>query len=190
MRPNLAGHQPGFIVSAGPPRMRGLPGRRLCQAGACCDRCPGRDAWLDTLRSPGLPRRRRRPLVAVVSPLAARVHPRSALAGTESPDCQTPVRAAQKRAVCYPSIDCPNREPVGKAVRFQCSTGPTIPSSAGAPAMPLLPSHDGSGIRSAPRTWLPEVIGPSARHPRGPLRADHPSSRAGPFPRSRPAQGQ
>src|SRR5215472_8546929 len=130
MRPGPAGRRPGFIHSVRPLRTRGPVGRRRRRTGAGCDRSPGRDAWLDTLRTPGLPRRRRRPLVAVVSPLAARVHPRFALAGTEAPDCQTPVRDGPKGAVCYPSIDGPNRSPAGKTTRFEPSTGPTVPLGA------------------------------------------------------------
>jgi hypothetical protein len=180
MRPGPANRRPGFIHAVRPLRTRGPLGRRRRRTGACCDRSPGRDAWLDTLRTPGLPRRRRRPLVAVVSPLAARTHPRFALAGTEAPDCQTPVRDGPKGAVCYPCIDGPNRSPAGKAIRFEPSTGPTVPLGAGQPPVSLVPSHDGGDIRLTPRTFHRNAATHSARPRRGPLRADHPSSGARP----------
>src|SRR5262249_53780501 len=114
--------------------------------------------------------------MAVVSPLVARVHPRFRPRGHRTPYCQTPVRDGPKRAVCYPSIDGSNPSSAGKATRFGPSTGPTVPSGAGAPPAPILPPRGGIGIRPTPRTFRRNTSAHFAWCPHGLLRADHPSS--------------
>lgn len=151
-----AKHRPALLSPTRSPQTRA---RRVCQLpDASCLGSPGRDAGPDTLRSPGLPRRRRCPLVAVVSAFVARLHPRLGPRGHRTPSCQTPVRDGPRRAFRYLPIDCPNRSPAGKAAGFEPSKGPRLPSGATAPAMPILPSHDGRSIRPA-HGLSPEHLG-------------------------------